>query len=160
MATNDYYRTLGVARNASEQEIKTAFRKLALKHHPDRNDGNKESEARFKEAGEAYEVLSNPEKRRIYDQFGAEGLRAGGGGRGPGAGRPTSPARTPNRAAPLCPRISSITVLFWLLPIKGRWSTGVASTTKAQLSETTASRTAAKTRCHRRFHQVSGAVNR
>ena len=79
MATNDYYRTLGVARNASEQEIKTAFRKLALKHHPDRNDGNKESEARFKEAGEAYEVLSNPDKRRIYDQFGAEGLRAGGG---------------------------------------------------------------------------------
>jgi len=84
MATNDYYRTLGVARNASEQEIKTAFRKLALKHHPDRNQGNKDSEAQFKEVGEAYEVLSTPEKRRIYDQFGAEGLKAGGGGRGPG----------------------------------------------------------------------------
>jgi len=79
MSTNDYYRTLGVPRNASEQEIKTAFRKLALKCHPDRNPGNKDSEAQFKEAGEAYEVLSSTEKRRIYDQFGAEGLKAGGG---------------------------------------------------------------------------------
>jgi len=83
MATNDYYRTLGVPRNASEQEIKTAFRKLALKCHPDRNPGNKDSEAQFKEAGEAYGVLSDTEKRRIYDQYGAEGLKAGGG-RGPG----------------------------------------------------------------------------
>ncbi|MFA6433399.1 MAG: molecular chaperone DnaJ [Elusimicrobiales bacterium] len=83
MATNDYYRTLGVPRNASEPEIKTAFRKLALKYHPDRNHGNKDAEAQFKEIGEAYEVLSTPEKRRIYDQFGAEGLKAGGG-RGPG----------------------------------------------------------------------------
>jgi len=84
MATNDYYRTLGVPRNASEQEIKTAFRKMALKYHPDRNQGNKDSESQFKEIGEAYEVLSTPEKRRIYDQFGAEGLKANGGGRGPG----------------------------------------------------------------------------
>ncbi len=79
MATNDYYRTLGVPRNASEQEIKTAFRKLALKCHPDRNPGNKDAEAQFKECGEAYEVLSNTDKRRIYDQFGAEGLKSGGG---------------------------------------------------------------------------------
>lgn len=83
MSTNDYYRTLGVARNASDDEIKTAFRKLALKCHPDRNPGNKDSEAQFKEIGEAYEVLSSPEKRRIYDQFGADGLKAGAG-RGPG----------------------------------------------------------------------------
>ncbi|HOW90572.1 MAG TPA: DnaJ domain-containing protein, partial [Elusimicrobiales bacterium] len=79
MATNDYYRVLGVPRNASEQEIKSAFRKIALKCHPDRNPGNKDAEAQFKEAGEAYEVLSNQDKRRIYDQFGAEGLKAGGG---------------------------------------------------------------------------------
>lgn len=79
MASQDYYRTLGLARNASEEEIKTAFRKLALKYHPDRNPDNKESEAKFKEIGEAYEVLSKPDKRRIYDQFGAEGLKGGGG---------------------------------------------------------------------------------
>lgn len=82
MASNDYYRTLGVARNASPDEIKSAYRKLALKYHPDRNPGNKESEATFKEINEAYGVLSAPEKRQVYDQFGAEGLRAGAGGRG------------------------------------------------------------------------------
>ncbi len=83
MATNDYYRTLGVARNAGPDEIKTAYRKLAMKHHPDRNPGNNESEAAFKEINEAYEVLSTPEKRQVYDQYGAEGLKAGaGGGRG------------------------------------------------------------------------------
>lgn len=82
MATNDYYRTLGVARNAGPDEIKTAYRKLALKHHPDRNQGNSESESVFKEINEAYEVLSTPEKRQIYDQYGAEGLKAGAGGRG------------------------------------------------------------------------------
>lgn len=83
MASNDYYRILGVARNAGPDEIKSAYRKLALKYHPDRNQGNSESEAMFKEINEAYEVLSTPEKRQIYDQFGAEGLKAGGG-RGPG----------------------------------------------------------------------------
>ena len=83
MASNDYYRTLGVARNAGPDEIKSAYRKLALKYHPDRNQGNKEAEATFKEINEAYEVLSTPEKRQIYDQFGSEGLKAGAG-RGPG----------------------------------------------------------------------------
>jgi len=83
MSANDYYRTLGVPRNASDEEIKTAFRKLALKCHPDRNPGNKDAEAQFKEIGEAYAALSNPEKRKLYDQFGAEGLKAGAG-RGPG----------------------------------------------------------------------------
>jgi molecular chaperone DnaJ len=82
MATNDYYRTLGVARNAGPDEIKSAYRKLALKHHPDRNQGNSESESVFKEINEAYEVLSSPEKRQVYDQYGAEGLKAGAGGRG------------------------------------------------------------------------------
>ena len=83
MASNDYYRTLGVARNAAPDEIKSAYRKLAMKHHPDRNPGNDASESAFKEINEAYEVLSTPEKRRIYDQYGAEGLKAGaGGGRG------------------------------------------------------------------------------
>ncbi|OGS12544.1 MAG: molecular chaperone DnaJ [Elusimicrobia bacterium RIFOXYA2_FULL_58_8] len=80
MASNDYYRTLGVARNAGDDEIKTAYRKLAMKYHPDRNPGNSESEATFKDINEAYEVLSAPEKRQVYDQFGAEGLKAGGGG--------------------------------------------------------------------------------
>lgn len=75
MAENDYYRILGVPRNATEDEIKSAFRKLALKYHPDRNPGNKEAEAKFKEINEAYEVLSNPEKRQLYDRFGVEGLK-------------------------------------------------------------------------------------
>ncbi|MDD5208768.1 MAG: molecular chaperone DnaJ [Elusimicrobiales bacterium] len=83
MASNDYYRTLGVARNANPDEIKSAYRKLAMKHHPDRNPGNNDSEAAFKEINEAYEVLSTPEKRQVYDQYGAEGLKAGAGaGRG------------------------------------------------------------------------------
>jgi len=82
MASNDYYRILGVPRNAGPDEIKSAYRKLAMKHHPDRNQGNTESESVFKEINEAYEVLSTPEKRQVYDQYGAEGLKAGAGGRG------------------------------------------------------------------------------
>src|SRR4030042_2833944 len=70
MPGKDYYQILGVARNASEKEIKQAYRCLARKHHPDVNPGDKSAEAKFKEINAAYEVLSNPEKRKKYDQFG------------------------------------------------------------------------------------------
>jgi len=82
MSSDDYYRLLGVARNAGPDEIKSAYRRLALKHHPDRNSGNKDSESAFKEINEAYSVLSDAGKRGIYDQFGVEGLKAGRGGAG------------------------------------------------------------------------------
>jgi len=71
----DYYQILGVARNATDDEIKTAYRKMALKFHPDRNKGDKEAEQRFKEAAEAYEVLRDTEKRQLYDQYGEAGLK-------------------------------------------------------------------------------------
>ena len=71
----DYYEILGVNRNASQEEIKKSYRRLALKHHPDRNPGDKQAEEHFKEAAEAYEVLQNAEKRQLYDQYGHEGLR-------------------------------------------------------------------------------------
>ncbi len=76
MSKRDYYSILGVNRNASGDEIKRAYKKLAMKHHPDRNPGNKESEAKFKELSEAYEILSDVEKRNTYDQFGHEGLNS------------------------------------------------------------------------------------
>jgi molecular chaperone DnaJ len=72
MAGKDYYQILGVNRNASEKEIKQAYRRLARKHHPDLNPGDKSAEAAFKEINAAYEVLSNPEKRKKYDQFGEQ----------------------------------------------------------------------------------------
>lgn len=85
----DYYEVLGVHKNASETEIKKAFRKLAVQHHPDKNQGDKEAEEKFKEATEAYEVLSDAQKRAQYDQFGHAGVSgAGFGGGGFGAGSP------------------------------------------------------------------------
>ncbi len=82
MAKRDYYEILGVDRNASKEEIKKAYRKLALKYHPDKNPGDKEAEEKFKEAAEAYEVLSDDEKRRKYDAYGHAGLGNGGFGAG------------------------------------------------------------------------------
>ena len=88
MAKRDYYTVLGVNRDASEEDIKKAYRKLAMKHHPDRNPDDKDSEEKFKEAKEAYEVLSDPRKRAAYDQFGHAGVDPSAGWaarrRGPG----------------------------------------------------------------------------
>ncbi len=74
----DYYEVLGVNQDATDAELKATYRKLALQYHPDRNPGNKEAEEKFKEASEAYEVLRDPQKRRIYDQFGHQGLEGSG----------------------------------------------------------------------------------
>ena len=91
MAKRDYYEVLGLARNASDDAIKKSYRRLAMKYHPDRNPDNREAEDRFKEAKEAYEVLSDSRKRAAYDQFGHAGVDAsagmgGAGGFGPGGG--------------------------------------------------------------------------
>ena len=81
----DYYEILGVSKSATADEIKKAYRKTALKYHPDRNPDNKEAEEKFKEAAEAYEILSDPQKRQRYDQFGHAGVNGPGGGFGGGA---------------------------------------------------------------------------
>ena len=80
MANKDFYEVLGVDKSASDEEIKRAFKKLALKYHPDRNQGNAEAEEKFKEINEAYQVLSDPEKRQRYDQFGTADFNGAGGG--------------------------------------------------------------------------------
>ena len=103
MEFKDYYATLGVTKTATEKEIKQAFRKLARKHHPDVNPGDKAAESKFKEINEAYEVLGDPEKRKKYDELGANwrmyeqaGARAGAN---PFAGRGTSTPAAAARAA-------------------------------------------------------------
>src|SRR5690242_2395843 len=82
-AKRDYYEVLGVERSASEEEIKKAFRQAALKHHPDRNPGDRQAEQRFKEAAEAYEVLADANKRAQYDRFGPSAFEPGGQYSGP-----------------------------------------------------------------------------
>lgn len=89
MSKKDFYETLGVGRNADEAEIKKAYRKLAMKHHPDRNQDNPNAEEKFKEVKEAYEMLSDPQKRAAYDQYGHAGVDPNmGGGGGFGGGHP------------------------------------------------------------------------
>ena len=79
MSQRDYYEILGVDRSTDEAAIKSAYRKLAMKYHPDRNPGDKSAEDNFKEATEAYEILKDPQKRQTYDQFGHAGIRQGSG---------------------------------------------------------------------------------
>ena len=86
MAKRDYYEVLGVNKSATDDEIKKAYRKIAIKYHPDRNPGNKEAEEKFKEAAEAYDVLHDPQKRQQYDQFGFDAPGGGFGGFGGFAG--------------------------------------------------------------------------
>ena len=83
MANKDYYSVLGVGRQAPPDELKKAFRKLAMKYHPDKNPGDKSAEDRFKEVNEAYDVLSDPKKKQMYDQFGHAGFQQGAGPGGP-----------------------------------------------------------------------------
>ena len=80
MSKRDFYEILGVSRNSSETEIKKAYRQMALKYHPDKNPGDKASEDKFKEAAEAYEILSDPNKKSRYDQYGHQGVGGGSNG--------------------------------------------------------------------------------
>ena len=82
MAKRDYYEVLGVAKNSTPDQIKSAYRKLAVKYHPDKNKGDKASEEKFKEASEAYHVLSDSERKQSYDSFGHAAFENGAGGRG------------------------------------------------------------------------------
>jgi len=88
MSKRDYYEVLGVSKSVNEADLKKSYRRLAMKHHPDRNPDDAAAEAKFKEAKEAYDVLSDTEKRSAYDQFGHAafegGMGGGGGGAGPG----------------------------------------------------------------------------
>src|ERR671920_720604 len=86
MSKRDYYETLGVGKTASEAELKAAFRKLAMKYHPDRNPGDKDAELHFKEINEAYQALSDSQKRAAYDRFGHAAFNGAGGAGRPGFG--------------------------------------------------------------------------
>src|ERR1700756_669636 len=83
MAKQDYYATLGVGRDASGEDLKRAYRKMAMQYHPDRNPGDKQAEARFKDVNEAYDILKDDQKRAAYDRYGHAAFEQGGG-RGPG----------------------------------------------------------------------------
>ena len=82
MSKRDYYEILGVERSATDADLKSAFRKLAMQHHPDKNPGNAEAEAKFKELNEAYQMLSDGQKRAAYDRFGHNAFEQNGGGGG------------------------------------------------------------------------------
>ncbi len=97
--TKDFYEVLGVPRKANQKEIDSAFRKLARKHHPDLNAGDKQAEAKFKELSEAHEVLSDPSKRRLYDEFGENWAAAQAAGVQPGQGNPFAGPRGPRGQA-------------------------------------------------------------
>src|SRR5712672_1292293 len=86
MAKQDFYEVLGVSKSASAEELKKAYRKLAMKHHPDRNPGDKSAEQKFKEVSEAYDILKDDQKRSAYDRFGHAAFEQGSGGAGPGMG--------------------------------------------------------------------------
>ena len=86
MSKSDYYDVLGVAKNSDAATIKSSYRKLAMKFHPDKNPGNQDAETKFKEVSEAYEVLSNPEKKEAYDTYGHDAFSQGGGGYSEGFG--------------------------------------------------------------------------
>ena len=97
MAKRDHYQVLGVARDASEEDLKKAYRKLAMQYHPDRNQGDKGAEAKFKELNEAYDILKDAEKRAAYDRFGHAAFEGGMGGGGGGGGFPINvPTRSVN----------------------------------------------------------------
>ena len=141
MAKRDYYEVLGVSKTASQDEIKKAFRKLALKYHPDRNKGNEEAMNKFKEANEAYSVLSDEQKRQQYDQLGPDAFEqaqtAGGAGGNPFGGgfgglaavawrifsTCSSAARDAVAAAAKRARSAArICALIWKLPLKKQLS--------------------------------------
>ena len=92
MSDRSYYDILGVDKGADEKQIKSAYRKKAMQYHPDRNPDDPEAEAKFKEAGEAYAILSDPEKRAAYDRFGKAAFEQGGGGGGNPFGQGVDPA--------------------------------------------------------------------
>src|SRR3954452_12989620 len=98
MDFKDYYSSLGVAKTASQKEIKAAYRKLARKHHPDVNQGDKSAEGRFKEINEAYEVLGDPDKRKKYDELGANWRQYEQQGGAPGGGNPFGGGFNPGEA--------------------------------------------------------------
>jgi molecular chaperone DnaJ len=126
MAKQDYYEILGVSRTAEEREIKKAYKRLAMKYHPDRNQGDKDAETRFKEIKEAYEVLTDAQKRAAYDQYGHAAFEQGGmGGGGFGGGADFSDILVTSLAISLAAavvvsarRAAQICAITWISPWK------------------------------------------